>query len=76
MRIRLLTLMAGPQGNYFPGQILHLPDDVAQEFIDGGFAEAAPLNEVEKGTPAAGRETATRARRETRSRAKKQEEAD
>lgn len=39
MRIRMLTRAAGPSGNYAPGDLADFPDAVAQELLDGGYAE-------------------------------------
>lgn len=39
MRIKMLTLDAGPGGVRRPGQVYEVPDKEAQELINGGFAE-------------------------------------
>jgi hypothetical protein len=38
MRIRLLTLSAGPGGVIQPGQVVDLPEAMGQALVDGGFA--------------------------------------
>lgn len=38
MRIKLLTLMAGPTGTYNAGQIIDMPEAQAKELIDRGYA--------------------------------------
>jgi hypothetical protein len=52
MKITMLTIAAGPQGSYQPGQILEvgteIPKEMAQAFVDGGFARL-----TEKARPAA-----------------------
>jgi hypothetical protein len=40
MKIRLKTLMAGPDGVATPGSVIEASDDEARMLIDGGFAEA------------------------------------
>lgn len=40
MRVKLKTLMAGPEGSAHPGQILDLPADRAQALVAGGYADA------------------------------------
>lgn len=67
MKIRLLTILAGPNGNHSPGDVLDLPAKEARELVDGGYAVA-----IEAATPAKRRQTATRAQRETRSKAKEE----
>ena len=39
MRVKLITIMAGPGGSYDPG-LAELPDDVAKDLIKSGYAEA------------------------------------
>lgn len=48
MRIRMLTIMAGPDGIVHPGQEVDLAPERARELIDGGFAEAIARPEPEK----------------------------
>ncbi len=43
MRIKLLTLMAGPQGAYDAGQIVDMPEVQAKELISGGYAVACDM---------------------------------
>lgn len=40
MRIRMLTLMAGPEGIRSPGSVVELSPADAHALIDGGFAVA------------------------------------
>lgn len=61
MKIRLLTIMAGPQGTFSAGAVLDLPAKKARELVDGGFAVPE-----QSASPAQRRETATEANRETR----------
>lgn len=49
MKIRMKTLMAGPGGVAFPGQIVDVPPETGRLLIEGGYAEA-----VERVRPAAG----------------------
>ncbi|MCZ8310942.1 MAG: hypothetical protein O9320_08810 [Magnetospirillum sp.] len=39
MRVRMLTLMAGPGGTFPPGSVRDLPDGEAYELIEGRYAE-------------------------------------
>lgn len=39
MRVRMLTLMAGPGGTFPPGTVRDLPDGEAYELIEGRYAE-------------------------------------
>jgi hypothetical protein len=38
MLITMRTTYAGPRGNGRPGDVLNLPDEEAQQLIDGGYA--------------------------------------
>lgn len=38
MKLKLLTLMAGPDGTYNAGQIIDMPEVQAKELIDRGYA--------------------------------------
>ena len=40
MRIQLLATMAGPDGTFRAGEVVAFDDDVAQNLIDGGYAQA------------------------------------
>lgn len=40
MKIRMLTLAAGPDGVLQPGQEVDLPGEQARALIEGGYAEA------------------------------------
>lgn len=40
MKVKIKTIMAGPGGNYLPGDEADLPDEVAHSLISGGFAES------------------------------------
>ncbi len=50
MKVRMLTLMAGPDGILRPDQVVDLPKKKAQALIDGGFAVkvAAPKPKPKK----------------------------
>jgi len=39
MRVRMLTLAAGPEGTLRDGQVYDLADDQAQDLLAGGYAE-------------------------------------
>jgi len=45
LRIRLRTLLAGPQGIIAPGSEVDWPDAEARELIRAGYAEAVGLPE-------------------------------
>lgn len=59
MRIKLLTLMAGPKGIVQPGTIISLPAKEARALIASGQAQDLTKSKPKK-------ETATAAQRETR----------
>ncbi len=42
MKIRLITLMAGPEGVFPPGSVIEVSPEEARALIAGGFAE--PVN--------------------------------
>ena len=44
MKVRLKSILAGPQGNYSPG-IHDLPEVFANELIYGGYADALRLDQ-------------------------------
>lgn len=44
MAVRLLTLLAGPEGVFHPGEVLQLSDEAAQQLVRAGYAE--PIGEV------------------------------
>lgn len=46
MRIRMLTLSAGPEGTMLPGQVYDVTRAVARELIAGAYAEEAPAAPV------------------------------
>ena len=39
MKVRMLSIMAGPQGVYDIGQLVDMPADKAKALIDGGYAK-------------------------------------
>lgn len=41
MRIRMLTLLAGPEGIRSPGSVVEVPPAEAAALIEGGFAVSA-----------------------------------
>jgi len=47
MKIRMLTLMAGPDGVLAPDQVVNLPKEKAQALIEGGFAVAFEKQKAE-----------------------------
>lgn len=72
MKVRFLTLMAGPSGVRSPGEEADLPVDTATELVAGGFAvaiagsiERAVLSAPETAQPAPAEETATASAPET-----------
>ncbi len=68
MRIRMITLAAGPEGIWRPGQILDVTPAAARQMTLGGFAvalEEPPVDPPGGAVPGPGVETATRERRET-----------
>lgn len=40
MRVKLRTVMSGPNGTYHPGQTVDFALHIAQDLINGGFATA------------------------------------
>jgi hypothetical protein len=40
MKVRMKTLMAGPEGTFAAGQVADLPEAQAQALIEGGYAVA------------------------------------
>lgn len=52
MRIRMKARAAGPRGVYFPGAVVRVPEDVdettATAWLNGGFAEAVKVHDVER----------------------------
>ena len=40
MKIRLKSMMAGPQGSFAPGTLVELPEAQAQDLVARGYAEA------------------------------------
>jgi hypothetical protein len=42
MKIRLKTLMAGPEGVFPPGSVIEVSPEEARALIAGGYAEAVP----------------------------------
>lgn len=45
MKIKIKTIMAGPDGAFQPGDTPDLAKGVAQALVDGGFAEAIEMPE-------------------------------
>lgn len=43
MKLKLLTLMAGPHGVYNAGQIVDMPEAQAKELIGSGYAVACEM---------------------------------
>lgn len=41
MKVRMRTLMAGPDGVHSPGDMADLPNEQAIAMIDGGYADPA-----------------------------------
>jgi len=41
MKVRLKTLMAGPEGVFLPGSVIEVSSEEARALIAGGFAEPA-----------------------------------
>ncbi len=39
MKLQLMTVMCGPGGNSFPGQIIHAKGDVYDALVAGRFAK-------------------------------------
>lgn len=39
MKIRMRTTSAGPKGVILAGQIVDMPDDIAEELVRGGYGE-------------------------------------
>lgn len=62
MKIKMRTLMAGPDGTFQPGQTRDVSAKQAKALIDGGFAERVqtPKRETATDPKAAKRETATK----------------
>lgn len=61
MRVKLRTIMAGPNGVSQPGDIVDLPKEDAQRLIDGGQADAVSgvaVTERAVDVPSEERETA------------------
>ncbi len=46
MKVKMLVVIASPDWSYAPGDVANLEDDMAIKFIDNGFAEAIPGEEV------------------------------
>jgi hypothetical protein len=63
MKIRLKTILAGPDFNGQPGEELNIPEEDAKLMIKGGYAEAVEGKEEEeeekKETEDAGQATQT-----------------
>lgn len=38
MRIKMITIQAGPEGTREPGQVIDVPDAEARQLIEGGYA--------------------------------------
>ena len=58
MKVRLLTLMAGPDGVVHPGALIEVSAEEAQAFIAGGFAEQVEQSGKPEATEPAPVETA------------------
>lgn len=64
MKIKLLTLMSGPDGTHQPGTVIDKPAKEAKALIDGGYAVAVETAKpkkapVETATNDGDKETAT-----------------
>lgn len=49
MKIKLLTLMVGPEGSFSPGSVLDFEENKAKVLVAGGYAvslEPEPVQEV------------------------------
>lgn len=42
MKIRLITLMAGPEGVFPPGSVIEVSPEEARALVAGGYAEPLP----------------------------------
>jgi len=42
LRIQVQNLMAGPNGVFYPGNIIDVDEKEAKQLIDGGYATKAP----------------------------------
>ena len=49
MRIKLITRIAGPEGNYPPGFVIEMADKIAQALINNGYAISLEEPKIEKG---------------------------
>jgi hypothetical protein len=63
MKVRLLTLMAGPRGVFNPGAVLDLPDQEALDLINGRHADAIKQDLIETADRMPQVETAAKRRR-------------
>jgi hypothetical protein len=59
MKIKLISRMAGPDGNYPPGSVIDVEEDKAIRLVSGGYAEA--LEPVAKPESAPKKETSVKA---------------
>ncbi len=46
-KVKLMTLKAGPEGVFQPGQVLSVENEEGQQLVDGGYAVWADLPEKE-----------------------------
>lgn len=46
MKVKMLTMMAGPDGSCYPGDSIDVSDDEAAGLISGGFAVSIDEKEV------------------------------
>lgn len=51
MKVKLKTIMAGPDVSYQPGDEVVFDKETAQALIAAGFAETLPGSELEEGAP-------------------------
>ena len=58
MRVRLKTLMAGPEGVFLPGSVIEVSPEEANALIAGGFAEQVEQSGKTEATEPAPVETA------------------
>lgn len=53
VNVVLKTIYAGPMGNFPVGHVLAMPENAAQELIDGGYAERVQIEVIPDDLPAA-----------------------
>jgi len=63
MKVRLKTLMAGPEGVFHPGSVVHVTEDEAEAMVSAGYAERLDRPLETAGVEVAGVEPGSRATR-------------